>query len=158
LRETLVFPSFTDQRNTELAGVLLAGNVVSVHVRRGDYLGDPVLEGICDEGYYQRALDYMEQQIRSPRFVFFSNDILWCRSRFGMRNALFVDWNTGLNSFRDMQLMSLCEHHIIANSSFSWWGAWLNNQPDKIVISPDRWVTMEGIDLSGIILPTFRVC
>jgi len=88
LRETLVFPSFTDQRNTELAGVLLAGNVVSVHVRRGDYLGDPVLEGICDEGYYQRALDYMEQQIRSPRFVFFSNDILWCRSRFGMVYAL----------------------------------------------------------------------
>lgn len=157
LRKTLIFPSFDDQRNTDLAKVLSADNTVGVHVRRGDYLGDPVLGGICNEGYYQRALDFMERQVESPRFVFFSDDSLWCRSKFGMRNAVFVDWNTGMDSFRDMQLMSLCAHHIIANSSFSWWGAWLNQRSGKLVVSPDRWVTIDGIDLSGIILPEFNM-
>jgi Glycosyl transferase family 11. len=157
LRKTFTFPPFIDQRNADLAEALRLGNTVSVHVRRGDYLGDPVLGGICDVGYYERALNYMEQQIQSPRYVFFSNDISWCRSQFGMKNATFVDWNTGINSFRDMQLMSLCDHHIIANSSFSWWGAWLNDRPGKVVVSPGRWVTMKDVDLSGIILPEFRV-
>ncbi len=73
-------------------------------------------------------------------------------------NAVFMDWDKGKDSFRDMQLMSLCKHHIIANSSFSWWGAWLNTNPEKILVSPSRWVTIEGLELSGIILPGFRIC
>ncbi|WP_257666448.1 alpha-1,2-fucosyltransferase [Parapedobacter tibetensis] len=156
LRLELAFPAFADQRNMELSEKLSMMNAVSVHVRRGDYLNDPVLGGICDVGYYRRALAYMEQHIADSHFVFFSNDIPWCRETFSMQNAIFVDWNTGLQSFRDMQLMSFCKHHIIANSSFSWWGAWLNQYAGKIVVSPDRWVGMEGLDLSGIILPEFQ--
>lgn len=158
LRIDLRFPIFTDQRNIELAEALSVGNTVSVHVRRGDYLGDPLLGGICDVEYYRRALAFIEQHVDHPHFIFFSDDIPWCRVAFPMANAVFVDWNTGLESFRDMQLMSLCKHHIIANSSFSWWAAWLNTYSDKIVVSPNRWVTIDGLDLSGIVLSGFRVC
>lgn len=155
LRSDFTFPGFTDGRNVELAERLSTINAVSVHVRRGDYIGDSLLGGICDEGYYHRALAHMQQQIQSPLFIFFSNDIPWCREKFPIADAVYVDWNSGPESFRDMQLMSLCRHHILANSSFSWWAAWLNNRPDKVVVSPKRWVTMEGLDLSGIILPGF---
>jgi hypothetical protein len=158
LRTDLRFPAFTDAKNIGLAATLIDGNTVSVHVRRGDYLGDPLLGGFCDAGYYQRAMAHIEQHVEHPSFIFFSDDIPWCRQTFPVANAVFVDWNTGLESFRDMQLMSLCKHHIIANSSFSWWGAWLNTNPDKIVVSPDRWATMESLELSGIILPAFHTC
>lgn len=155
LRSDFTFTAFTDGRDIELAQELATIGAVSVHVRRGDYIGDPVLGGICDEGYYHRALAHMQEQRPSPRFIFFSNDIPWCREKFPLPGAVYVDWNSGMDSFRDMQLMSLCKHHIIANSSFSWWAAWLNNRPDKIVVSPKRWITLEGLDLSGIILPEF---
>lgn len=158
LRTDFRFPAFTDQRNTDMAEILATENTVSVHVRRGDYLDDPVLGGICDEDYYHRAVRYVRQQVADPRFVFFSNDITWCKETFHEEDAVFVDWNKGMESFRDMQLMSLCNHHIIANSSFSWWAAWLNNRSDKIIVSPKHWVTMEGLDVSGIILPEFYTC
>ncbi|GGG76610.1 alpha-1,2-fucosyltransferase [Parapedobacter pyrenivorans] len=158
LRAELRFPDFSSLENIRLAEVLADKNTVSVHVRRGDYINDPLLGGICDVGYYQRALAYIGAHVDHPRFIFFSDDIPWCRKNFPNPYAVFVDWNTGKDSFRDMQLMSLCKHHIIANSSFSWWGAWLNTQPDKIVVSPSRWVTIDGLELSGIILPGFRVC
>ncbi|MEC3878254.1 alpha-1,2-fucosyltransferase [Parapedobacter sp. 10938] len=158
LRIDLRFPDFSNLENVKLVEVLADENTVSVHVRRGDYLGDPLLGGICDADYYHRALDYMKRNIDQPRFVFFSDDIPWCKANFPLTNALFVDWNKGLESFRDMQLMSLCKHHIIANSSFSWWGAWFNSDPHKIVVSPSHWVTKEGLDVSGIILPRFCVC
>lgn len=158
LRMDFRFPIFTDQKNIELAEALAHGNTVSVHVRRGDYINDSLLGGICDVGYYQRALAHIGAHVEHPRFIFFSDDIPWCRANFPLANSTFVDWNTGLDSFRDMQLMTLCKHHIIANSSFSWWGAWLNTQHDKIVVSPSRWVTTDGLDLSGIILPEFHNC
>ena len=155
LRADFRFPAFTDQRNAAVAETLTAENAISVHVRRGDYLGDPVLGGICDDAYYNRALAYAQRHLLNPLFVFFSNDIAWCRETFQMENALFVDWNTGTESFRDMQLMSVCKHHIIANSSFSWWGAWLNSSPSKQVISPSNWITNNHLDVSGILLPDF---
>ncbi|WP_353124357.1 alpha-1,2-fucosyltransferase [Parapedobacter pyrenivorans] len=158
LRTDLRFPAFADAKNIELANMLVDGNTVSVHIRRGDYLGDPLLGGICDADYYQRALTYIRQHVDSPLFIFFSDDIPWCKGNLPIANALFVDWNAGMESFRDMQLMSLCRHHIIANSSFSWWGAWFNPYPGKIVVSPSRWVTMDELDLSGIILPGFHTC
>ena len=156
LRAELHFPIFTEGKSRRLAETLGAENTVSVHVRRGDYIGDPMLGGICDVDYYQRAISHIEQHVERPCFLFFSDDIAWCKANFPTANAVFVDWNTGLESFRDMQLMSLCKHHIIANSSFSWWGAWFNTSPGKIVVSPRRWVTMNDLDLSGIILPEFR--
>ncbi|MGK6351976.1 alpha-1,2-fucosyltransferase [Parapedobacter sp. DT-150] len=157
LRRDFSFPALTDERDQHLAGLVASNASVAVHVRRGDYLTDPYLGGICTDAYYRQAIDYMKQHITTPLFVFFSNDIQWCRENFRHLDAVFVDWNTGKNSFRDMQLMSLCQHYIIANSSFSWWGAWLNHSPSKIVVSPAKWINMEQLDVSGVILPEFVV-
>ena len=74
------------------------------------------------------------------QFFVLSNDIPWCREHLKLKNAVYVDHNSGLSSYRDMHLMSLCKHNIIANSTFSWWGAWLNDNPHKIVLTPPRFL------------------
>jgi hypothetical protein len=137
------FPAISDDKNAQLVAKLSSANSVSCHVRRGDYLKAPNL-CVCSEDYYRRAIQFVKQSKAPDLFCIFSDDIAWCRENLkeliGDADVIFVDWNKGENSFRDMQLMSLCRHNIIANSSFSWWGAWLNNHSDKLVITPDHWL------------------
>lgn len=156
LREDFKFPSFQDEINISLARKLTeAHNTISIHIRRGDYLDHPTLSGISDKAYYEKAVQYMMQQVENPLFVFFSNDIPWCKENFNLSNAVFVDWNTAENSFRDMQLMSLCDHHIISNSSFSWWGAWLNTNSEKMVVAPKMWIRNAKADSKALLLDQF---
>lgn len=112
---------------------------VAVHVRRGDYLKNAELSSICDQTYYGNAIQYIREKVNEPLFIFFSDDPEWCKQTFKNLYALYVDWNKGDESYRDMQLMSLCKYNIIANSTFSWWGAWLNRSEGKIMIAPRRW-------------------
>ena len=84
-------------------------------------------------------MKYIKKRIDTPHFYIFSNDSLWVKENLKLDNMTIVDWNSGKDSYKDMLLMSKCKHNIIANSSFSWWGAWLNNNSNKIVISPDKW-------------------
>lgn len=123
-------------------------NSISLHVRKGDYLKVENTQGICTLNYYRGAIDYAIKNLRPDIFIVFSDDIEWCRNNldeyFGEIPSVYIDWNKDANSFRDMQLMSLCHHNIIANSSFSWWGAWLNQHKDKIVISPSCWMKGTG--------------
>lgn len=144
--DAYTFPAITDEKNSILAARLAGVNSVACHVRRGDYLKAPNL-CVCTEGYYQRAIQFVKRSKSPELFCIFSDDIAWCRENleelFGDAEVVFVDWNKGENSFRDMQLMSLCRHNIIANSSFSWWGAWLNNHADKFVIAPQRWLNTQ---------------
>lgn len=115
----------------------------AMHVRRGDYLKHPMYRGVCDIGYYTHAIMEMRRRVSHVRFAVFSNDMPWVHEHLGGQlggDAIFVDWNKGSDSFRDMQLMNLCRHNIIANSSFSWWGAWLNRNESKIVIAPGKWL------------------
>ena len=114
--------------------------LVSVHVRRGDSLKLQETQ-VCTEAYYRNAFGLARQRFVRPHFLVFSDDLSWCRANLGLGkdDATFVDWNRGADSWRDMWLMSRCGGHIIANSSFSWWGAWLDPNPDKLVIVPDRW-------------------
>ena len=146
--DAYTFPNFSDKRNAETAELLLSKNSVSCHIRRGDYLKSPDM-CVCTEGYYRRAIEKMQQLTQPELFCVFSDDIQWCRDNIrgliGNTEAVFVDWNKGEDSFRDMQLMSLCKHNIIANSSFSWWGAWLNDNKDKVVISPSNWTKSNNI-------------
>lgn len=107
---------------------------VAVHVRRGDYVGTSF--DCLPEDYYERAIAYMEQQVASPRFYFFSDDPAYVRERFHLPNMEVVEENRGTRSYRDLLLMSKCHHMICANSTFSYWGAWLIDHPGKIVISP----------------------
>jgi hypothetical protein len=115
---------------------------VSVHIRHGDYATKKYqgLFGLLEPAYYRRAMEKMAEKIAKPYFFFFSDDMDWCRDTFGdVKNATFVEHNRGPASYWDMLLMSNCRHHILANSSFSWWGAWLNPHADKQVIAPQNW-------------------
>ena len=116
---------------------------VSLHIRRGDYVTNP-LHSLCSLEYYEAATAYLAQQLGNIHLMIFSDDQSWAREHIQLPYlATFVDGNSGTNSFKDMQLMSLCHHHIIANSSFSWWGAWLNPNPNKLVVAPKRWLANE---------------
>jgi hypothetical protein len=116
---------------------------ISIHIRRGDFLSSEtqnVYAGICDKAYYAKAIARINEQTEHPFFVVFSDDPEWVKADFPLSNAVYVDWNCGENSWQDMYLMSQCKHNIIANSTFSWWGAWLNEYSEKLVIAPVRFV------------------
>jgi hypothetical protein len=133
-----------DQNNLNFINDMKKEYTCSIHVRRGDYLNSPDYKGICGLDYYQKAIDVVRSKT-SSRIVFlvFSNDINWCRENltpcFLDNRVVFVDWNTGKDSYKDMYLMSRCNVNIIANSSFSWWAAYLNETPDKIIVSPEKY-------------------
>jgi hypothetical protein len=120
---------------------------VSVHVRRGDYVSDLAankLMGLLPVAYYNRAIDYMKQHVKDPVFYFFSDDINWVKDNIKVGVECF--YLDGQKDYVDLNLMSNCSHNIIANSSFSWWGAFLNPNPDKIVIAPKKWVVPEEVN------------
>jgi len=110
-------------------------NTVAVHVRRTDYLTEKRI-GALDEGYYRKAIDLIGRKVANPLFVFFSDDIKWCRETFTAGNTIFCDQPEWGKDYHQLYLMSRCAHQIIANSSFSWWGAWLNNNDAKMVVRP----------------------
>jgi hypothetical protein len=114
---------------------------VSVHIRRGDYLENPMYGGICTEEYYKKAIDYIKQRVENAKFYLFSNDMPYVQDRFRGEEFVYVENNSEDKGYIDLYLMSLCKHHIIANSSFSWWGAWLNAAKSKIVVAPSIWLT-----------------
>lgn len=112
-------------------------NSVSIHMRLGDYLNNDSLYGnICTPLYYQRAADLIKQKYPDAKFFLFSNDVNEAMKLLGIDGIVPVEGNTGDRSYLDMYLMSRCRHNIIANSTFSWWGAWLNPNEDKTVICP----------------------
>lgn len=143
IRVDFAFKALPSGRNAELAGLMGKTTAVSLHVRRGDIAANPTslaVHGLCSLDYYQRAIEYVTAKVGNPEFVIFSDDMAWVRENLYVGYPChYVDHNKGLESYNDMSLMSMCRHHIIANSSFSWWGAWLNPNPEKIVVAPQRW-------------------
>lgn len=126
---------------------------VALHVRRGDYVHDQKankVHGTCSLDYYQQAIELMKEKIPNPYFLIFSDDISWCKLsiRTGV-SQYFVDHSN--QNWEDMQLMSMCQHQIIANSSFSWWAAWLNINPDKIIIAPKKWLSNKNIPTEDLL-------
>ena len=116
-------------------------NSVFVHFRRGDYVSDQrtnKFHGVCDMEYYKKSIEYFLRLGNNFKFFIFSDDIDWVKENFKIDNCFFVS-NKKLRDFEELFLMSKCKHAIIANSSFSWWGAWLNDGKDKIVIAPKKW-------------------
>ena len=112
---------------------------ISLHIRRGDYLTCGFMQP-ADMNFYIDAIQFIKSKIPNPFFYIFTDDKEWVESEFKINIPFeLVQGNEGINSYKDILLMSLCKHHIIANSSFSWWGAWLNPNPDKIVIAPKKW-------------------
>jgi hypothetical protein len=141
--QPFVFKSPIDSNNKTIIEKISTHNAVSVHIRRGDYLSShwgKRLFVIKDISYYKRAIEYIRQNVNDPHYFFFSDDMQWIKENFQMPNCTYVDHNKGKKSYIDMYLMSLCKHNIIANSSFSWWGAWLNKNGNKIVVMPEKWM------------------
>jgi Glycosyl transferase family 11 len=144
-----------EPENAVIAAVISGTTAVSLHVRRGDYVSDAktqAVHGVCGLDYYARAMAHIEAQIASPRYIVFSDDPDWTRANLTSPHPMtFVTANPPSRGFRDLQLMSLCRHHIIANSSFSWWGAWLNGRADKIVVAPAQWFASGGKDARDLV-------
>lgn len=139
LREKIQFPPSSNPLNREMADRMRNGNSVSVHVRRGDYLNPEnvtMFGNICTDAYYQNAIDFVKRIIPDTHFYFFSDDVSYVKKRFSGNDYTIVDINHGRDSFYDMWLMSNCKHNICANSTFSFWGARLNSNENKIMIRP----------------------
>jgi hypothetical protein len=132
-----------DELNRELLTTINSTNSVCLHIRRGDYISNrTTLEthGVLGIDYYTRSLNSMKKMVNNPQIFIFSDDIPWARENLKINLPLhFIDNNGVEKNYEDLRLMSNCKHHIIANSSFSWWGAWLCINPDKIIFAPKQW-------------------
>lgn len=128
-------------KSIEAARQMANQQCLSIRIRRGDYLNENGKYDTYSLDYYHHGLQYIEQRVGPCIPYIFSDDIGWCRSHLPLENAVYVDWNHGGESWQDMYLMSRCHHNIIANSTFSWWGAWLNPNTDKIVVAPKQWTS-----------------
>lgn len=151
LREALCFRLDPDRSNAEFAARILSCNSVGVHVRRGDYLTNAKnrdIYAVCSPKYYLDALDRVLQLQPNSHFFVFSDDPNWARQLLAERGVNYevVDHNRGADSYNDLRLMSLCKHIIIANSTFSWWAAWLQERTDKIIIAPKHWLRRPDLD------------
>ncbi|MCK4918256.1 MAG: alpha-1,2-fucosyltransferase [Candidatus Pacebacteria bacterium] len=126
--------------NKTLLNDIINSNSVSIHIRRNDYVQNKKtneVHGVCTIGYYQKAIQKISKNNDDIHIFVFSDDILWTQNNLKSNFPItFVDKN---KDYEDLILMSMCKHNIIANSSFSWWGAWLNQNPNKIVIAPKKW-------------------
>ena len=143
IRSDFTFKQPMSQANQNIVNDIVQSKSISLHVRRGDYVQNSVTlaaHGACPLEYYQAAIAYMIERVALPKFFIFSDDIEWVKNNIRINfPCQYVENNHGAESYNDMHLMSLCNHNVIANSSFSWWGAWLNSNPNKIVIAPKRW-------------------
>lgn len=144
IRKSFSFKKLTPSiKTSELLKIIQQNESVSLHIRRGDYLKEEyknVYANICREEYYIKALSVIKENVEKPIFIIFSDDPEWTENNLKLENAIYVDWNSGSQSWEDMYLMSQCKHNIIANSTFSWWGAWLNVNCKKMVIAPSRFL------------------
>ncbi|MCK5825183.1 MAG: alpha-1,2-fucosyltransferase [Ichthyobacteriaceae bacterium] len=125
--------------NKKIFNDIETSNSVSVHIRRGDYLKYNKYNTFGME-YYETAFELIDMKIENPKYFVFSDDISWAKDNLKLNNVVFVDVNSGDEGYNDLILMSNCKHNIIANSSFSWWGAWLNNNLNKFVVTPKKWI------------------
>ncbi len=142
-------------RNKELASGIREVNSVSIHIRRGDFVSNPKISkvhGTCGIDYYLRSVDYISQKVDNPRFFIFSDDPEWASQNLKLSYPNTIVKHNGTDKgYEDLRLMSQCKHNIIANSSFSWWGAWLNTNSEKIVVAPRRWFQTRGRDTKDLL-------
>jgi Glycosyl transferase family 11 len=133
-------------RDAELLRTMQACDSICVHVRRGDYVSSnsaSAYHGVCSLDYYERAINHVVSQVRKPSLFIFSDDPDWTREHLRTQHpSHYITHNSPDDAFQDLRLMSHCKHHVIANSSFSWWGAWLSTSPGQIVVAPEKWFSV----------------
>lgn len=147
-----------DEKNQSVLDVIKSTNSVSIHIRRGDYVtleSASKFHGTCSMEYYEKAINYIAKRVKNPHFFLFSDDISWVAQNLKIDYPYTViDFNQG-KGYADLELMKNCKHNIIANSSFSWWGAWLNQNLNKIVIAPKKW-TAQNVKKCDIVLRRWK--
>ncbi|WP_027294810.1 alpha-1,2-fucosyltransferase [Robinsoniella sp. KNHs210] len=139
--KAFTFPMYIEVDNIRVSAEMRENNSIAMHVRRGDYVHNKMFVNLADIGYYDCAISkIIEVAPKERKWYIFSDDIGWCKENLPLQNECveYVNWNTKGNSFRDMQLMTECNYVIVANSSFSWWGAYLN-QYAKVIIAPKQY-------------------
>lgn len=141
--------------NNDLQKEIQQKNSVSLHVRRGDYASNPITtqrHGTLGVEFYTAAINYMAERTQNPHYYVFSDDIPWVKENLKIPYPVtFVEHNSNGQDYEDLRLMNLCKHNIVANSSFSWWGAWLNQNASKIVIAPKHWLINPKLDSATLI-------
>jgi hypothetical protein len=154
LLQDFVFPEINMDSELELKNYILNKEMISVHIRRGDYLkpSSAAFHGFCSLDYYEQAIDIIRKKEPNSRICFFTDDPHWVKETIYKKYdySILVEGNNGKNSWKDMFLMSLCKHHVIANSTFSWWGAWLSKYPKKIVVAPKKWFNDLSINTNNV--------
>ncbi len=155
IREDFTFKKDISDENLYLLKLIKKHESISIHIRRGDYISNKSTNkthGVCSLEYYKKAVEYISEKVHNPFFFIFSDDVEWVTKNLKIpyQNKI-VTANIKTNNYNDMRLMSGCKHNIIANSSFSWWGAWLNKNPDKIVIAPKKWFADSKRETIGLI-------
>lgn len=154
IRQDFTFKGRPEGDNLHFATLIKNCPAVSLHIRRGDYINvsGPTFHNICSLDYYNTAVEIILGIEKQPIFFIFSDDLDWAKQNLDLKFPHhFIEKNIQNNSYWDMYLMSLCKHHIIANSSFSWWGAWLNNSKQKLVVAPKKWFNDPKIDTCDIV-------
>lgn len=155
LRKEFAIKVPPSEANRELAQKIELCEAVSLHVRRGDYVSNPAaaqVHGVLSLDYYRRATDVIRERVKDPRLFIFSDDPEWVSSNMNFdMPTTYIRGNDGARNYEDLRLMSLCKHHITANSTFSWWGAWLGKNPQKTVVRPKDWYHNKNLDVSDFI-------
>jgi hypothetical protein len=156
IRRDFQFKSEIISTCSEWSKLMNQCNSVSLHIRRGDYVSNAnalAFHGICSLDYYENAIRIISEKESNLTLFIFSDDLEWCK------NNLKFDLSTHFvatdNAYQDLHLMTQCRHNVIANSSFSWWGAWLNRNPNKIVIAPNAWFNDTSVNTSDVIPKTW---
>ena len=152
IRKDFSFKESFDERVSDLANTISLHNSVFVNIRRGDFVNN-AFHGTLGNDYYFDAVKKMKEKIKDPVFYVFSDDIDWCKQNLDLGCELnFIGHDfAGVKFSSYLHLMSLCKHSVIANSSFAWWAAWLNANPEKIVIAPKQWYADENANKCDIV-------
>jgi hypothetical protein len=155
LQQELSLLHLPSNKNRKIAAEMNDGSV-SIHIRRGDYAHNAktkTFHGLLGNDYYEKAVKRIASMVSLPAYYVFSDEVAWVKDHMRLpKESVFVDWNNN-REVDELWLMSRCSHHIIANSTFSWWGAWLNPNPQKIVFTPKQWFGDPTIDTSDLIPP-----
>lgn len=149
IKKCFTFLPFTDEMNLRLEKEIEECESVAVHVRKGkDYQSRIWYQNTCSMEYYRKAILQMKEKLQHPKFYVFTDNVDWVRKNFQEIEYTLVEGNPadGYGSHFDMQLMSLCKHNIISNSTYSWWSAFLNRNPEKVVIAPEIWFNPDSCD------------
>lgn len=155
----IIYQEFTIKNKLKDFTIELANQIsqtlsISLHIRRGDYVTNSVTNqyhGVCSLEYYRQAVNLITEKHCNPHFYIFSDDPDWVAENIRLEYpTVYVTHNGIERAYEDLYLMSLCKHNIVANSSFSWWGAWLNQNIDKMVIAPQKWFNDTSIDTSDL--------